>query len=85
LGGLVVHWKRSPYDVYVGRPGEWGNPFIEGKDGTRDEVIEMFEMWLMAQPDMVAKVKRILKDKILGCWCHPKKCHADILARVANE
>lgn len=24
---LVVHCKKAPYDVYIGRPGPWGNPF----------------------------------------------------------
>jgi Domain of unknown function (DUF4326) len=23
----VVHCKRSPHDVYIGRPSIWGNPF----------------------------------------------------------
>lgn len=24
---LVVHCKREPHDVYIGRPSIWGNPF----------------------------------------------------------
>jgi hypothetical protein len=32
--------KRPAADrVYVGRPSKWGNPFVIGRDGTRDEVI----------------------------------------------
>ncbi len=23
---LVVHCKRAPHDVYIGRPSKWGNP-----------------------------------------------------------
>jgi len=30
----VVHCKRAVYDVYVGRPSKWGNPFTIGRDGT---------------------------------------------------
>ena len=37
---LVVHCKKEPYDIYVGRPSKWGNPFRIGKDGTREEVIK---------------------------------------------
>ena len=28
--GFVVHSKRSAYDVYIGRPSKWGNPFAIG-------------------------------------------------------
>jgi len=41
----VVHCKREAYDVYVGRPGPWGNPFRIGVDGYRQEVIEKYEAW----------------------------------------
>jgi len=27
----IVHWKKEPYDVYIGRPGKWGNPYTIGK------------------------------------------------------
>ncbi|MHB8407807.1 MAG: DUF4326 domain-containing protein [Acidiferrobacterales bacterium] len=31
-----------PYDVYVGRPSKWGNPFVVGRDGSRSEVIQKY-------------------------------------------
>jgi hypothetical protein len=32
--------KRPATDrVYVGRPSKWGNPFVIGRDGSRDQVI----------------------------------------------
>lgn len=80
----VVHCKRDAYDVYIGRPGPWGNPFSIGKDGTRDEVVDKYAMWLLEQPELVAKAKKELKGKVLGCWCAPKLCHGDILAEIAN-
>jgi len=30
--GSVVHIRRIPYQVYIGRPSKWGNPFHIGKD-----------------------------------------------------
>lgn len=39
----VVNCKRSAYDVYIGRPSRWGNPYIIGPDGTREEVIGKYE------------------------------------------
>lgn len=87
----VVHCKKAPYDVYVGRPSDFGNPFSH-KDGTlaehrvatREEAISRYEAWLMAQPALVERVKRELRGKVLACWCAPLPCHADVLARVAN-
>lgn len=80
----VVHCKRAPHDVYIGRPGKWGNPFVIGKDGDRDAVIHKYEAWLLQRPDMVAMAKRELCGKVLGCWCAPQACHGDVLARIAN-
>ena len=38
----VVHFKKEPYDVYIGRHGKWGNSF-EVKDHGRGVCIELFE------------------------------------------
>lgn len=81
----VVHCKKDKYDVYIGRPGPWGNPFEIGKDGDREEVVQKYAEWLLAQPELVEKAKQELKDKVLGCWCAPKLCHGDILSQIANE
>jgi hypothetical protein len=81
----VVHCKRDKYDVYIGRPGPWGNPFEIGKDGDREEVVEKYAEWLLAQPELVEKAKEELKGKVLGCWCAPKLCHGNILSQIANE
>lgn len=43
---LVVHCKRDPHDVYIGRPSKFDNPFVIGPDGTREEVIEKYRNWL---------------------------------------
>lgn len=80
----VVHCKKEPYDVYIGRPGKWGNPFTIGKDGDRDEVIEKYINWLMEQPELLNSINE-LNGKTLGCWCHPNACHGDILAEIANK
>jgi hypothetical protein len=81
---LVVHCKKEPYDIYVGRPSKWGNPFQIGKDGTREEVIKKYEDWLENQPLLLLEVGS-LYGKILGCWCSPLQCHADILVKKSIE
>jgi hypothetical protein len=82
---LVVHCKKKPYDVYIGRPSKWGNPFQLHQDGSRSQVIEMYRVWLNSQPELVAEVKKELRGKVLGCWCSPRACHGDILTEVANQ
>lgn len=79
----VVHCKRAPYDEYIGRPSKWGNPFVIGRDGTREQVVKQYEEWLRGQPDLMAALPE-LKDKTLACWCHPLACHGDVLARLVN-
>ena len=81
----VVHCKRSAYDVYIGRPGVWGNPFVIGKDGDRVTVVAKYREWLLSQPELVARAKQELKGKILGCFCYPEACHGDVLSEIANE
>lgn len=78
----VVH-LRLPHDIYIGRPSKWGNPFVIGRDGTREKVIQRYEAWLLAQPHLLASLTE-LKDKTLGCWCSPKACHGDVLAKLAD-
>lgn len=88
---VVVHCKRDPYDVYIGRPSKWGNPFSH-KDGTlaqyrvntREEAITRYEEWLLSQPELVSALPE-LAGKTLGCWCAPDPCHGDVLVRLANS
>lgn len=63
-------------------PFKWGNPFEIGKDGTREEVIAKYQIWLYRQPELMEALPE-LKGKILGCWCAPKACHGDVLADLA--
>lgn len=81
---FVVHCKKHPYDIYIGRPSKWGNPFEIGKDGTRKEVIEKYEKWLRSNQKLMNDLHE-LRGKVLGCWCKPHACHGDVLVRLANS
>jgi hypothetical protein len=80
----VVHCRREAYDVYIGRPSKWGNPYEIGKDGTREEVIEKYRKYVMGRTDLMAALGE-LRGKVLGCWCHPKACHGDVLVWLCDE
>jgi hypothetical protein len=63
-------------------PTIFGNPFELGKDGNRLEVIKKFESYFLHKINTNEQFKRAvnkLKEKILGCWCYPKDCHARII------
>ena len=74
----VVHCKHDQYDVYIGRPSKWGNPFTIGEDGNRRQVIEKYKEWVQLQPELMESLHE-LEGKVLGCWCSPKACHGDVL------
>ena len=80
----MVHCKRARYDVYIGRPSPWGNPFKIGRDGDRSTVIQKYRTWLLTQPSLLARIPE-LRGKVLGCWCAPLPCHGDVLAQIADD
>ena len=80
----VVHCKREPYDVYIGRPSKWGNPFPIDKNHSREKVIMQYRDWIKTQQELMSSLSE-LKDKVLGCWCYPKACHGDVLVKLIEE
>ena len=80
---VVNKFHKVPYDVYIGRGSKWGNPFIIGKHGNREEVIKKYQEWIMTQPQLLADLHE-LKGKTLCCFCKPQSCHGDILAKLTN-
>lgn len=89
----VVHCKREPFDVYIGRAchgfagSKWGNPFKvpKGYDLIKDpdQILKQYEDYLLSRPELVAALPE-LRGKVLGCWCAPNPCHGDVLLRRAN-
>lgn len=90
---IVINVRHTDYDVYIGRPSKFGNPFIIGRDGDRNEVIEKHWRWLNGEiqapngevPPTVEEIKEELTGKRLGCHCAPLRCHGDIYQRICDE
>jgi len=90
----VVHCQRERYDVYIGRPSKWGNPYSHISDtlakfkvDSREEAIKAYRDWIN-QPEQAwlkKDAKEELRGKVLGCWCYPRPCHGDVLLEIANE
>jgi hypothetical protein len=90
----VVHKSKSRFDVYIGRGSKWGNPFVIGPDGNREQVIEKYRQYLLYNekfgkdiPDNKELLAALpeLRGKVLGCWCRPKACHGDVLIELLQE
>lgn len=76
--------------MYVGRPSPLGNPYALGKDGTREEVIEKYRLWLSARikerdPVVCTALLGILPDHPLSCHCASKPCHAEAIAELLDK
>ena len=68
--------------VLCDRSTKWGNPFIIGRDGTREEVIEKYDEHLYQSG--LAEDLHELRGRDLVCHCAPKPCHCDVLIKRAN-
>lgn len=89
----VINLKKEKYDVYIGRGSKWGNPFSHldnskalYKVATRNEAIEQYEKWIrFGDGKYLLDDLYELENKILGCYCYPKKCHGEVLLKLLKE
>lgn len=65
----------------IDRGTPWGNPFIMGDDGSRDEVCDAYDWYLNYKPSLTGNRDR-LRGKVLACWCYPERCHGDALLEL---
>lgn len=85
---IVVNVRKTPCDVYIGRGSPFGNPFIIGKDGTREEVIEKYEKYFyekIVEDDHFLQQVISLYSKRIGCYCAPLACHGDIIKQYLER
>lgn len=88
----VVNCRRDKFDIFIGRPSIYGNPYshllgtkAQFKVRTREEAIKKYESYLLNNKNLLSLVKDLLPGKILGCFCYPLPCHGDVLVRIANN
>ncbi len=79
---------------YIGRPSPLGNPYSIGRHGTRDEVIELYRVWLCArltkgdEPRVLVALDKIIGEVLAGydvtlrCYCAPLPCHGDVIKEL---
>ena len=97
----VVHFKKHPHDVYIGRPSKWSNPYTHKdlektqakfKVDSRKLAIEEYDNHLK-ESGLIKEIEE-LRGKVLGCWCCNKPadgseknflCHGQVLAKYLNS
>lgn len=88
--GNVDCWNKEKGVVYirVDRSSVLGNPFKMNSEAQREAVIvkykDYFRKEVKKEGDFRKEVIRLYKiakkyDLYLGCWCSPKKCHAEVI------
>lgn len=61
-----------------------GQSFCNGRDGTREQVIEKYERYLLDNDGLLSCLEE-LRGKVLVCFCKPNPCHGDILAKLLEQ
>lgn len=67
---------------YVGRGSMWGNPFVIGQHGDRNDVCNKYEALLVERiksGEVSIPQLRSLHGRNLVCFCAPARCHGDTL------
>lgn len=90
----VVNVLKTPYyDVYIGRPSEWGNDHPIGwckictHSHDRNGAIMAFKRdFLFKLTNARFKLSLAeLRGKTLGCHCAPLGCHGKVIANWLND
>ena len=90
----VVHCKRSPYSVYIGRPSVFENRFSHRRSklsyvtyvDTAEEAVKAFEA--DARQRLMQAIAALPEDAVLGCWCKitgDEPCHGDTIMKLWRE
>lgn len=87
---IIVNKHHGKSGEYIGRGSPLGNPYVIGKDGSREQVIAKYRVWLNEQimrknPVVLDELNRLGNKAIdekglaLQCFCYPKPCHGEVI------
>lgn len=82
---------QSQYDIYIGRPSKWGNPFARKNSkfptyivNSVIEAVGCYAIWAPTQFSLNELEE--LRGKRLACWCKPgQPCHGQVLVALAEN
>jgi hypothetical protein len=96
---VVNRRDKVPYDVYIGRPSKYGNPFSHLPNATadyrvasRDEAVDGYRSYILTKLAYEPDFLEPLRGKVLACWCRPRSgfegrvmCHGQIIAGLLDD
>ena len=93
--------KPTPNDVMIGRPSIFGNPYSHMENtqalyrvANRDEAVDKYREYILLrrQHDSIfaSKLQELANkakqgDINLVCYCHPLRCHGQILKELLEN
>ncbi|MFI9410119.1 DUF4326 domain-containing protein [Nocardia gamkensis] len=83
----LIDWaRRHNLFVRIDRASDWGNPYIIGRHGNRDDVITAHAHHIARRGDLLTRMRHgELTGHVLGCWCAPQHCHGDTLTALTLD
>lgn len=79
----LIQWAtQNGKLVMIDRTSRWGNPFVLGPDGDRDNVCMCFQEHYATYKQSFDKHRDELRGKVLACHCYPERCHGDGLIQL---
>jgi hypothetical protein len=86
-------WTMPSNSEYAGRPSDYGNPFVIGKEYhpgklvTQDNCLPLFEAYardrLKKEPEWLDPLRNL---DFIACWCKlSSPCHVDVIIRLLKE
>ena len=95
FGISLVNLKKTPeaeYDIYIGRANayrslsasKWANPFIMKNESERARVLEEYRKYILRNKKLYNSLGE-LKNKKLGCFCSPLRCHGDVIKKWLDK
>lgn len=81
--------RNRPADaVDIGPGSPWATPFRARRDGTREDIVEQFDKWVLHAPDKRARWIRERVGELAGrdlvCACPAGYCHGGVLLTLAH-
>lgn len=92
----IVNRRTLEYTHYIGRGSIFGNPFMIGRDGNREEVIKKYGKWIQKQIykpgyhtsgylPIGQAIYDLPENAVLGCFCAPLACHGNIIIKIWKD
>lgn len=93
---LVVNKNNGERGYYIGRPTTLGNPYVIGRHGNREKVVNLYRNYAIdkmkdEESPFFKEIMKLKEQEIrtgevrLQCFCSPQACHGDIIKEILEN